>query len=55
MTSPQAAQPLTGPPGSPAVILVTGIQAAGKSTVAQLVLLVGTGIWPQFDDRFGSG
>jgi len=37
MTSPEAPQPLTGPLGSPAVILVTGIQAAGKSTVAQLL------------------
>jgi cytidylate kinase len=37
MTSPAAPQPLTSPQGSPAVILVTGIQAAGKSTVAQLL------------------
>jgi cytidylate kinase len=37
MTSPAAPQPLTSLQGSPAVILVTGIQAAGKSTVAQLL------------------
>jgi chloramphenicol 3-O-phosphotransferase len=37
MTSPDAPRPLIGPQGSPAVILVTGIQAAGKSTVAQLL------------------
>jgi len=37
MSSPAAPQPPPGPQASRAVILVTGIQAAGKSTIAQLL------------------
>jgi chloramphenicol 3-O-phosphotransferase len=37
MSSPAAPQPPPGPPARRAVILVTGIQAAGKSTIAQLL------------------
>ena len=37
MTSPAAPQTPAGPQPSQAVILLTGIQAAGKSTVAQLL------------------
>ena len=37
MSSPAASQPPPGPQASRAVILVTGIQAAGKSTIAQLL------------------
>jgi chloramphenicol 3-O-phosphotransferase len=37
MSSPAAPQPPPGPQARRAVILVTGIQAAGKSTVAQLL------------------
>jgi chloramphenicol 3-O-phosphotransferase len=37
MSSPAAPPPPPGPQASRAVILVTGIQAAGKSTIAQLL------------------
>ena len=37
MSSPAAPQPPPDPQASRAVILVTGIQAAGKSTIAQLL------------------
>ena len=37
MNSPAAPQPAAGPQDRRAVILVTGIQAAGKSTIAQLL------------------
>ena len=37
MSSPAAPQPPPGPQARRAVILVTGIQAAGKSTIAQLL------------------
>jgi chloramphenicol 3-O-phosphotransferase len=37
MNSPAAPQPPAGPQARRAVILVTGIQAAGKSTIAQLL------------------
>jgi chloramphenicol 3-O-phosphotransferase len=37
MNSPAAPQPPPGPQAKHAVILVTGIQAAGKSTIAQLL------------------
>jgi chloramphenicol 3-O-phosphotransferase len=37
MSSPAAPQPPRDPQGGRAVILVTGIQAAGKSTIAQLL------------------
>jgi chloramphenicol 3-O-phosphotransferase len=37
MTSPTAAQARGGPQPGQAVILLTGIQAAGKSTIAQLL------------------
>ena len=37
MNSPAAPQPAADPQDRRAVILVTGIQAAGKSTIAQLL------------------
>jgi chloramphenicol 3-O-phosphotransferase len=37
MSSPAASQPPPGPQARRAVILLTGIQAAGKSTIAQLL------------------
>ncbi len=37
MNSPAAPQPPPGPQARRAVILVTGVQAAGKSTIAQLL------------------